>query len=253
MPLERLATVPTVSELMRAKQDEMEAALSANRRIMPHEGEKGAATELRWKNMLSSYLPRRYSVRGGFVVDHAGGVSQQIDVIIHDAQYSPFLFQAGTSCFVPAESVYAVFDAKQEISGPTLKATAEKVASVRQLDRTSGQIWDYKGRPSPGKSPESQRILGGILAVTSRFREPFGAGFQGALEKLHGTYELQLGVAIQAGAFERPTDGDGLILYDRDTALVGFFMGVMRELQRLGTALAMDLDVWGKPLRGRDT
>jgi hypothetical protein len=43
-----------------------------------------------------------------------------------------------------------------------------------------------------------------------------------------------------------------MILYDRDTALVGFFMGMMRELQRLGTALAMDLDVWSGPLREKD-
>ena len=249
MTLDQLDRVPTVTELMRAKQAEMEAALSANRRIMPHEGEKGAAAELRWREMLASYLPRRYSVQSGFVVDHAGGVSEQIDVIVHDAQYSPFLFQAGTSCFVPAESVYAVFDAKQEVSGPKLQETGRKVASVRRLDRTSGAIWDYKGKPSPGKRPAEQRILGGILAVTSRYRDPFGPGFNRALKGLPKEQELQLGVAVSAGAFEVPTDGSDLKLYDGETALVGFFMALMRELQRLGTALAMDLDVWSKGLR----
>ena len=56
---------PTVVELFRAKQDEMEAALSANRRVMPHSGEKGAAAEFRWRKMLSEYLPNRYSVQSG--------------------------------------------------------------------------------------------------------------------------------------------------------------------------------------------
>ncbi len=249
MTLERLDRAPTVAELMRAKQDEMEAALSANRRIMPHQGEKGAAAELRWRDMLASYLPRRYSVQSGFVVDHAGGVSGQLDVIIHDAQYSPFLFQAGTACFVPAESVYAVFDAKQEISSATLRETAEKVASVRALARTSGPIYTYEGEPKKGKDPADQLILGGILAVDSSYADPFGETFRNVLEELHGQDELQLGVALQAGAFELPTDGGEMVVYDQDTALVGFFTALMRELQRLGTALAMDLDIWSEELR----
>src|SRR5690606_17815959 len=128
---------PTVQDLMLAKQEEMESALSANRRVMPHEGEKGAAAELRWRDMLSEYLPRRYSVRSGFVIDHDGGISGQLDVIIPDAQYSPFLFHAGTSCFVPAESIYAIFDAKQDLSKSSIEATGEKIASVRRLKRTS--------------------------------------------------------------------------------------------------------------------
>ncbi|MEJ2422816.1 MAG: hypothetical protein P8018_14130 [Acidobacteriota bacterium] len=249
MILERLDRPPTVRELMLAKQDEMEAALSANRRIMPHEGEKGAAAELRWREMLSSYLPRRYSVRTGFIVDHAGRVSQQIDVIIHDAQYSPFLFQAGTSCFVPAESVYAIFDAKQEISKKTLAATGEKVASVRQLERTSGPIWTNAGGPFPGKQPENQPILGGILAVASTFKDPFGQYFERALNGLPEDNRLDLGVAVSAGAFEVRSKEESLLAYDRDTALVGFFMALIRKLQPLATALAMDLDVWSQELR----
>ncbi|MGH8543564.1 MAG: DUF6602 domain-containing protein [Gammaproteobacteria bacterium] len=249
MSNERLDRPPTIRDLMLAKQDEMEASLSANRRIMPHEGEKGAAAELRWREMLSSYLPRRYSVRNGFVVDHVGAVSEQIDVIVHDAQYSPFLFQAGTSCFVPAESVYAIFDAKQEISKKTLEEAGKKVASVRGLYRTSGRVWTNTG-PCDGKRPEDQPILGGILAVTCTWAEPFGDSFRGVLGSMPEDHRLHLGVAISAGAFElRSKDGREMILYDRNTALVGFFMALIRKLQPLATALAMDLNIWSKELR----
>jgi hypothetical protein len=245
--IEQTHSPPTVQELMLAKQDEMEAALSANRRVMPHQGEKGAAAELRWRDMLADYLPRRYSVQGGFVIDHRGEVSEQIDVIVHDAQYSPFLFQAGTSCFVPAESIYAVFDAKQEISKATVEATGDKVASVRRLARTSGGIYTNHGGPYPGKQPGDQPILGGILAVESTWTDPFGNSFEGALGGLQAGHELDLGVAIAHGAFE--TSKDGVIIYDRSTALVGFFMALIRKLQPLATALAMDLDVWSATLR----
>jgi hypothetical protein len=245
--IERVNAPPTVRDLMLAKQEEMESALSANRRVMPHEGEKGAAAELRWRDMLAEYLPRRYSVRSGFVIDHIGGVSEQIDVIVHDAQYSPFLFQAGTSCFVPAESIYAVFDAKQEISKATVEASGQKVASVRRLTRTSGGIYTNAGGPYPGKRPESQPILGGILAVQSSWAQPFGASFADVLEGLPAGHKLDLGVAITHGAFE--VSKNGVIIYDRNTALVGFFMALIRKLQPLATALAMDLDVWSATLR----
>jgi hypothetical protein len=205
--------------------------------------------------MLEAYLPRRYSVRNGFVVDHKGKPSEQIDVIIHDAQYSPFLFQAGTSCFVPAESVYAVFDVKQEISGKTLREAGAKVASVRRLNRTSGKIWTFDSKEKDGKDPNDQPILGGILAVTSKYKpRPFGPAFVKALNKLGDKgpkkdHHLDVGVAVSHGAFESQQADPSPIVYEGATALVGFFMAFVRRLQPLGTALAMNLNVWGESLR----
>lgn len=248
MAIEPLKDKPTLKELMLAKQDEMEAALSANRRVMPHEGEKGAAAELRWREMLESYLPKRYTVSSGFVVDHNGDTSDQIDVIVHDKQYSPFLFHAGTSCFVPAESVYAIFDAKQAISKKTLEDTGDKVNSVRVLERTSGYVWSNTGRHD-GKRADEQPILGGILAVDSEWKELSGGPLASTLTGLADGHELDLGVAVSRGAFEFDHEADELTVYDADTALVGFFTALMRKLQPLATALAMDLDVWTRDLR----
>lgn len=39
-----------------------------------------------------------------------------MDVVIHDRQYSPLVFTFKDSFYVPAESVYAVFEAKQTMS-----------------------------------------------------------------------------------------------------------------------------------------
>ena len=249
----RMHGQPSVADLFRAKQDEMEAALTANRRVMPHEGEKGAAAELRWREMLGEYLPNRYSVQSGFVVDHRGTVSRQVDVIIHDAQYSPFLFRAGTSCFVPAESVYAVFDAKQEVNRGTVLATGMNVASVRALDRTSARVSTVTG-PSQGKDPNDQPILGGILAVASGWNPPFGTPFRDTLADLDDSQCLDLGVAVQHGAFALPQQRNGprdTQIYDSSVALAGFLIALTSQLQSLGTALAMDLKVWGRHLPNR--
>ena len=248
MTIEQLRALPGIEDLMAAKQAEMEAALTANRRVIPHEGEKGAASELRWRSMLETYLPRRYAVTSGFVVDHRDGVSEQIDIIIHDVQYSPLLFQAGATSFVPAESIYAVFDVKQVINRRTLRDTGAKVASVRQLSRTSGTIYHNKGS-DPGKDPNEQPILGGILALEALWKEPFGPRFTSALSALADNERLDLGVALAHGAFEVTDGTGGQITYGQGTALVGFFVALIRKLQPLATALAMDLDIWSRTLR----
>ena len=51
--------------------------------------------------MLRKYLPRRYTATKAHVVDSLGSFSDQIDVVIFDRQYSPFIFKFGEHESVP--------------------------------------------------------------------------------------------------------------------------------------------------------
>ena len=52
--------------------------------------------------------------------------SEQIDVVVFDRQYSPFIFNYEGQTIIPAESVYAVFEAKQTVNaGPRRICTEE--------------------------------------------------------------------------------------------------------------------------------
>lgn len=85
-------------------QDQMIASLSTNREVIKHAGTKGEATELHWLDMLNNYLPKRYRADKAFVLDCEGHLSDQIDVVVYDRQYSPFLFNQDNAIFIPAES-----------------------------------------------------------------------------------------------------------------------------------------------------
>jgi hypothetical protein len=65
------------------------------------------------------------------------GFSQQIDVVVFDRQYSPFIFHYEGQIIIPAESLYAAFEAKQSINAAQVAYAQGKVASVRRLHRTS--------------------------------------------------------------------------------------------------------------------
>jgi len=62
-----------------------------------------------WLQLLQTYLRQRYEAATAYVVDSKGAFSQQIDVVVFDRQYSPFIFSYEGQTITRAESVYAVF------------------------------------------------------------------------------------------------------------------------------------------------
>lgn len=240
-----------IRDLFLAKQQTLIAALTETRSVIPHAGEKGTASELRWLNMLCE-LPRRYQARKGFVIDCHGHMSEQIDVIIHDAQYSPLLFEGESTCFVPAESVYAVFDVKQTVTKHEIEYAADKAASVRRLHRTSAPVY-HLGGVSEGRPPGD--INAGILALESEWSPPFGDPFKKTLAGLNGERSLQVGCALRHGAFECYRDDESELrihVSPADVALMSFFLGLLQLLQRMGTAPALDLAAYGAALVAGD-
>ena len=74
-------------------QKQMIEKLSSSREIIGHSGAKGNATEINWIEWLDTYLPKRYKVGKAFVVDSHDHISEEIDLVISDQQYSPFVYR----------------------------------------------------------------------------------------------------------------------------------------------------------------
>ena len=230
---------PVLERLFLGHQATLRSELERARGVIDHPGLKGDASEERWRDMLTLHLPRRYRVCKGQVVDSRGGISEQIDVIIHDAHYCPLFLQEGGTCFVPAESVYAVFEAKQKLTAAYVQAAGAKAASVRQLFRTSAAILDCGEKKLPRPSTE---ILAGVLALAAGWKDGLGGGFKGAFAELSDIARLDLGCVLGAGAFElvRSDGKEELVIAHPDAALVTFFLRLVHRLQAIGTIAAIE-------------
>lgn len=229
-------------------QGQMVATLQAERAIIQHPGTKGASSELQWLDMLGRYLPKRYCVDRAFVLDCEGNISKQIDLVIYDRQYSPFLFNQDDAKYVPAESVYAVLEVKPEIDAAYIKYAGEKAASVRRLRRTSASIPHAGGVFAPKQPPY---ILAGILALESAWNPGFGSPFKNALAKLGCKERLELGCALRHGGFRanyNPNDSPSIEVSAADSALIFFFLKLLSLLQAIGTVAAVDFDEYTKVL-----
>ena len=130
-------SVWSLSQLLAGLHDDIEQRLAIARKSFNHPGTKGNASENVWLKLLQTYLPRRYQAETAHVVDSKGTFSDQIDVVVFDRQYSPFIFHYEGQIIIPAESVYAAFEAKQAINAHEVEYAQKKVASVRRLYRTS--------------------------------------------------------------------------------------------------------------------
>lgn len=212
-----------------------------------HDGERGRSTENDWITILRSYLPRRYAVDGGIAVDCEGHTSDQIDVIIYDQQYTPALLETATIRLIPAEAIYAVFDAKPAINAFNLRYAADKAASVRALKRTSAPIYHANGvYPPKPLFP----IVGGILAERVEWAEGLDERFQTIIGELQPdeSRRIDCGCGLSHGAFDVFADDGSLALGRQDAGLVFFLFRLLNKLQTLGTVPAIDWNAYAKLL-----
>ncbi len=224
-----------------AKQELLLARLGVMKNFTSHPSTVGDESEANWIGMLSEFLPSRYRVSSGQVVDHTGQLSDQIDVIIYDQQYSPLLLAAESgTVFVPAESVYAVFEVKQEIDKTLSDYAGTKIASVRRLERTSVPI-RHAGGVFAAQDPK--HILGGILTTRSGWADLQGKAAVAYLSTLTGERRIDIGCALASCSFDLPEQEGGEPEYStQETALIFFVMRLFRRLQDLGTVVAADID-----------
>ena len=239
------------------RQTKLRASLDAGD-IATHASTKGDDTELNWLGMLRELLPRRYGVAKAFVVDSQGARSEQIDIVIHDRHFSPLLFEIGDAHYIPAESVYAAFEVRQKLSKANLEYAAEKVHTVRHLHRTTVDVPHAGGRYDP---VVPRRIIGGLLARRSAWKPAFGDPFDACLRALddrapgNPTWGLDIGCAVENGGFVVNRDPESAALLalehsETDVALIYFVMRLLRQLQKVGSAPAIDYDAYFKSVPG---
>lgn len=208
-----------------------------------HAGTIGSVNEGHWLELLRSYLPDRYEVATGIVIDSRGNRSEQIDIIVFDRHFTPTLLDQKNHRYIPAEAVYAVFECKPTINKAYIQYAEKKAASVRRMHRTSVPI-SHAGGVFDAKAPFS--ILAGLLAPSAEWVDGFGEAFRRNLDN-DGTSKLNCGCALEFGCFDfhdghlEVTAGEGALMF--------FLFRLLSKLQALGSVSAIDWVAYGRVIR----
>ena len=232
----------SLPQLLAGLHDDIESRLALARKSFGHPVTKGDASERVWLDLLKTYLPRRYQAETAHVVDSAGNFSQQIDIVIFDRQYSPFIFHFEGQMIVPAESVYAAFEAKQTINAGQVAYAQEKVASVRTLHRTSLPIPHAGGTYDPRPLTP---ILGGLLTFESDWTPPLGKALAEALQSGDKDGRLDLGCIAAHGGYDLDLSG-AYILTPQGKPAAAFLLELIARLQAIATVPMIDIRAYAR-------
>lgn len=229
------------------EQECLAARLRSSRRIT-HAGDRGEVNEQHFIDFLRKYLPNRYTVEKAIVLDSDGKVSQSIDVVVFDRQYTPALLDNDKHRYVPAEAVYAVFECKPKIDKGYLEYAADKAASVRRLKRTSVEIYTANGRLSPKPHFE---IVAGILAVEVDWKDGLGESFREIHAKLPKEGTIDCGFAATGASFDVFEAQGKYTFGPPENALAHFAFRLLSKLQSLATVPAVDWMAYANQLANK--
>ncbi|MFA5454770.1 MAG: DUF6602 domain-containing protein [Sulfurimonas sp.] len=262
-----------LKQLFEGLQNQMVAQLNTNREFIPHPGSKGDSLENAWIEWLQKYLPNRYSVDKAIVIDHEGNTSHQIDIVIYDNWFTPFIFSQNGFHYIPAEGVYAIFEVKPDIQGNVgdksyIEYAAEKIESVRILKRTSTDMIN-SGRVTPAR--QLTKIIGGILSSTNSFTHKNNDTIKQHLSEQQGLKSIDIGCIADYGFFYVDYNGEeddkeinfntrivdyyknrsieNITFSNSENSLVSFFLQLTNYLQQaIGTIPAIDLNAYSKTI-----
>ena len=128
----------SLAQLLTGLHEDIQERLERVRKSFGHPGTKGDASEGVWLQLLETYLPKRYLIAQGKVVDFLGNESSQLDIIVLDAANTIPFYVDAVSVVVPIESVFAVVEVKTRLTAKTLSLALDTISSVHKLQYSEG-------------------------------------------------------------------------------------------------------------------
>lgn len=244
-----------LSELYEKMQEEMRQKLTSGGSAFNHSGTKGDNTEVNWIDWFRAYLPKRYNVDKGIVIDSTGKQSDQIDLIIYDVQYSYLVFHQGNSILIPAESVYAVFEIKQVLNKAHIEYAGKKAKSVRDLVRTSAPIRHAGGSYPPKALHE---IVAGILTTKSSWVDPIISKVVLYINNRERNEQIDFVCSIANNTFVIDNNvfvneydeksNPNIKFCESNESLVFLLLSLLKRLQDIGTVPAIDFSSYSEAM-----
>jgi hypothetical protein len=236
-PVDTPKNADFLRQAFRTEQECLLPNLRSSSRIT-HAGDRGEVNEKHFIDFLRKYLPNRYTVEKAIVLDSEGNVSDSIDIVVFDHQYTPTLLDNDKHRYVPAEAVYAIFECKPKVDKGYLEYAGEKAESVRRLKRTSADIYTVSGKVCAKPHFE---IVAGILAIEVDWTDGFASeAFRGVHESLIGESTIDCGYAATGESFDTFAGARAYTFGPKDNALAFFAFRLLWKLQSLATVPAVD-------------
>lgn len=104
-----------------------------------HQLTTGTYRETIWMSLFKQIIPHKFSIKQGvFIMDSNGNTSAEVDLVIFDEQYTPYIFNYGEICFIPIEAIAVVVQCKSFTLDD--KNLTDWVKTIDQLKTSNNSI-----------------------------------------------------------------------------------------------------------------
>jgi hypothetical protein len=101
--------------------------------LFTHQGEKGRGNETVLRELIAKFIPKKYGVGTGIVIDRNGKQSRQCDIVIYDAFSYPSLLSLTSIHLFPVDLVYATIEVKTTLNSQSAKEAIQNFESISSL------------------------------------------------------------------------------------------------------------------------
>jgi hypothetical protein len=198
-------TVPNrvFEEYWRRRVQAAHLRLEAALQIIEHNPTRGTSAENLLRSLLLEFLPSRWSIGNGFIVDAEGNISKQVDALIYDAMTASATYKDGELVVLPTDTAAIAIEVKSNLDERAVSEAVDNAASVKSIDpkvvhitfayrsarpetiakhlRAKLKVLRKSGKYDPEKLPDRFYALNTQLVVT-RPEEPGPAVYVGFVE-----------------------------------------------------------------------
>lgn len=86
------------------------------------------------RDLVARFIPARYGVGSGVVIDRQGNQSRLCDIVIFDKIFYPSLLALESAHLFPVDFVYATVDVRPRLNSDQVRESLSVVSSVRRLE-----------------------------------------------------------------------------------------------------------------------
>lgn len=190
-----------------------------------HPVAKGDAREHGWRELLRRFLPDRYGVKSGFILDSLGKRSEQVDCIVYRKDMGIELYSVGHHTVIPVEAVFAAFEVKPIINKKALDYAHDKAISVANLEIANFFNWNKKGGLK--RASAEGAIIFGLLADSLSWKKKWEVK---PIKHLLGGYntKISLFMTVEDGCVDTFSTGYPTRVYTFCDGKYGMFNQLIR-------------------------
>jgi len=213
----------SLPELVKGVSDRMRIDFEQITKTIPAPLDRGEGRETVLRTFLKDYLPKRFGIDAGFVIDASGNVSKQMDVVKYDVGNAPVFKIVEDKKVFPVECVCAIGEVKSYLGKKELNDALEKIRSAKRLDKTnSGKSERRHGGGYVGehlrRDHHNDRVFGIVFAYDGVSLEAIASNLHAANKSIDRAHWGNLVCVLDRGIVSYVTE-EGILLPDPQKAV----------------------------------